>query len=115
MTYGSIYRSQLYTHRDGQYETSINATYGLQKGTAKDCRYLGTQHQNFPIDEALVEFKKVFRTPIYDQESFATTSRLPSLNGKMNSYFCGSHFGYGLHEVAVRSAVAVASELGVEW
>ncbi|MCP4750975.1 MAG: NAD(P)-binding protein [Proteobacteria bacterium] len=105
----------LYTCRDGKYETSINATYGRQSGVSKDCMHLGTQHPNFPIDEKLVEFKKVFRTPIYDPTSFATTDRMPSLNGKMNSYHCGSHFGYGLHEDAVRSAVAVAAELGVQW
>lgn len=105
----------LYTHRGGKYETSINATYGCQSGVSKDCRHLGTQHPNFPIDEELVEFKKVFRTPIYDPASFATVGLLPSLNGKMNSYYCGSHFGYGLHEDAVRSAVAVATELGVQW
>jgi len=102
----------LYTHRDGKYETSINATYGYQSGVSKNCRHLGTQHPNFPIDEELVEFKKVFRTPVFDQESFATVGLLPSLNGKMNSYYCGSHFGYGLHEDAVRSAVAVAEDLG---
>ncbi len=105
----------LYTRRGGIYETSINAVYGCQRGVPKDCRHLGTQHPNFPIDEELVEFKKVFRTPIYDPASFATTKLLPSLNGKMNSYYCGSHFGYGLHEDAVRSAVAVAAELGVQW
>jgi uncharacterized protein len=105
----------LYTHRDGKYATSINATYGHQSGVSRDCRHLGTQHPNFPIDEELVEFKKVFRTPIYDPASFDTVGLLPSLNGKMNSYYCGSHFGYGLHEDAVRSAVAVAAELGVQW
>ena len=105
--------SYLYTQNEGEYQTSINATYGQQNGVSRNCQYLGTQHPNFPIDEKLVEFKKVFRTPIYDAASFATISRLPSLNGKMNTYYCGSHFGFGLHEDAVRSAVAVASELGV--
>ena len=105
----------LYTEDQGEYQTSINAAYGRQNGVNPDCRYLGTQHPNFPIDEELVEFKKVFRTPIYDPESFAAVSLLPSLNGKINSYYCGSHFGYGLHEDAVRSAVAVAEDLGVQW
>lgn len=105
----------LYTNRGGKFETSINATYGYQNGVSKDCRHLGTQHPNFPIDEELVEFKKVFRTPIYDPASFATVGLLPSLNGKMNSYYCGSHFGYGLHEDAIKSAVAVAETLGVQW
>ncbi|MCP4753505.1 MAG: FAD-dependent oxidoreductase [Proteobacteria bacterium] len=105
----------LYTHRDGKYHTSINASYWYQKGVSKKCRHLGSQHPNFPIDEKLVEFKKVFRTPIFETESFAMVDELPSLNGKMNSYFCGSHFGFGLHEDAVKSAVEVAEQLGVQW
>src|ERR1035438_4515224 len=32
----------------------------------------------------------------------------------LNRYFCGSYFGYGLHEDAIRSAVEVARGLGVE-
>jgi predicted NAD/FAD-binding protein len=33
----------------------------------------------------------------------------------MNTYYCGSHFGYGLHEDAVTSAIEVARMLGVSW
>lgn len=105
----------LYTCRNGKYCTSINASYRFQHGVSRQSEYLGTQHPNFPIDEKLVEFKKVFRTPIYEAASFAAVNELPSLNGKMNSCFCGSHFGFGLHEDAVRSAVEVARHLGVEW
>ncbi|RME29118.1 MAG: NAD/FAD-binding protein, partial [Deltaproteobacteria bacterium] len=62
----------------------------------------------------LVEFETVLRTPIFDFHSVPTIEKLPSLNGTLNTYYCGSHFGHGLHEDAVRSAVDVATMLGVE-
>jgi uncharacterized protein len=33
-----------------------------------------------------------------------TQSALSSLNGQRNTYFCGSYFGFGFHEDAVRSS-----------
>jgi predicted NAD/FAD-binding protein len=105
----------LYTDRDGKLETSINACYCKQKGVSKTSRFLGTQHPNFPIREELTDFRKVFRTPIFDPDSVATIAELPTLNGQGHTYYCGSHFGVGLHEDAVTSAVDVARDLGVDW
>ena len=34
----------------------------------------------------------------------ATQHALASLNGVRNTYFCGSYFGFGFHEDAVRSS-----------
>lgn len=53
-----------------------------------------------------------YQHPQYTFASLATQAELPSLNGQRNSWFCGSYFGYGFHEDAVRSAVAVAEGLG---
>lgn len=105
----------LYTDRNGRIETSINACYCRQKGVSKTSRFLGTQHPNFPIREELTDFQKVFRTPIFDPDSVATIAELPTLNGQRHTYYCGSHFGMGLHEDAVTSAVNVAKDLGVDW
>ncbi|MDX2478786.1 MAG: amine oxidase, partial [Desulfuromusa sp.] len=55
-----------------------------------------------------------YQHPLYDFDSLATQAELPNLNGQRNSWFCGSYFGYGFHEDAVRSAVAVAEGLGGE-
>ncbi len=86
----------------------------LCPGMSKDSEYFATQHPNFPIKKDLLDFEKDFRTPLYDFESFNTIKDLPSLNGSMNSYYCGSHFGFGLHNDAISSALAVAKMLGVE-
>ncbi len=107
--------SYLYTDDDGNINTSINAHYRFQNGVPDDSNYIGCQHPNIDIDKDKIEFQKVFRTPVYDCDSFATIAELPSLNGKTNTYYCGSHFGYGLHEDAVTSAINVAKLLGAEW
>ncbi|MEW6077270.1 MAG: FAD-dependent oxidoreductase [Thermodesulfobacteriota bacterium] len=107
--------SYLYTDDNGKIDTSINAHYRFQRGVPRDSMFMGTQYPNVEIDKNLIEFQKVFRTPIYDHASTATIKELPSLNGKMRTYFCGSHFGFGLHEDAVKSAVNVSRMLGARW
>ncbi len=52
--------------------------------------------------------------PLYTFASLASQARLPELNGVNRTYFCGSYFGYGFHEDAVRSGVAVARAFGIE-
>ena len=48
----------------------------------------------------------VMTHPAFTAESAATQGLLPSLNGVDRTWFCGSYFGYGFHEDAVRSAFA---------
>lgn len=106
----------LYSKNGGAPSFSITICgWRLCHGTPKTSKYLCTQHPNFPIKEELIEFKKVFRTPIYDFKSYAASKEMPGLNGKENTYYCGSHFGLGLHNDAVTSAIDVGRQLGVEW
>lgn len=105
----------LYTDRYGEIHTSVNGSVWHEPGVPEDCPYISSQHPNFPIDKTLVDYKKVFRTPIFDHESVKTIKELKTLNGKINTYYCGSHFGYGLHEDAVTSAIDVARMLGADW
>ncbi|MCC6811475.1 MAG: FAD-dependent oxidoreductase [Deltaproteobacteria bacterium] len=111
----------LYRHlRDGGFETSVNGSLRHEPGVAKTCDLISSQHPNFPIDPTRIVLDTVLRTPIFDFAGCATQRRLPMLNGRERSYYCGSHFGFGLHEDAVRSAIEVAAALGVreswsEW
>ena len=52
--------------------------------------------------------------PTYTFKSMNTQSELHKLNGANRTYFCGSYFGYGFHEDAVRSGVDVAKLLGYD-
>lgn len=105
----------LYRESAGGFETSVSGALWRLPGVANDCPYLCTQHANFPIDDRLVEFETVLRTPIFDFASFETRKRLPELNGRKRTYYCGSYFGHGLHEDAVKSAIDVATMLGAGW
>ncbi len=98
----------LYTHRDGVLETSVNGALWHEPQVRKDCDYISSQHPNFPIRDELIDFETVLYTPIFDFQSTATIRHLPTLNGVKNTFYCGSHFGFGLHEDAVSSALNVA-------
>jgi len=106
-----------FLYRDaGRYiETSVSGSLRALPGISKRCELISTQHPNFPIVQDRIVLEKVFRTPIFDHRSCSSIKELPSLNGFRNTYFCGSHFGFGLHEDAVTSAVEVARALHVEF
>ena len=78
-------------HTDRQYFVTLNDTAAIAP------------------EKILGEF--VYHHPVYTFATLATQRELPSLNGG-STYFCGSYFGHGFHEDAVRSAVEVARALG---
>ncbi|HMP76648.1 MAG TPA: FAD-dependent oxidoreductase [Kiritimatiellia bacterium] len=51
--------------------------------------------------------------PLFSFASMRTQAELPALNGVNRTFFCGSYFGYGFHEDAVRSGVEVAKQFGI--
>ncbi len=50
--------------------------------------------------------------PLFDQTALEAQRDLWTLQGVGNVWFCGSYFGYGFHEDALQSGLAVAEELG---
>lgn len=105
----------LYTGTGRAFDTSVSGALWREPHASRHCDYISTQHPNFPIRKDLIELDTVLRTPIFDFQSVGSREQLPSLNGHHNSYFCGSHFGFGLHEDAVTSAIQVAKHLGVTF
>jgi len=102
----------LYTLRDGRLETSVNGALWHEPQASKDCDYISAQYPNYPIRKDLIDLETRLRTPAFDFKSVATIPRLPELNRQGPAFFCGSYFGFGLHEDAVTSALAVAARLG---
>ncbi|BCR04945.1 amine oxidase [Desulfuromonas versatilis] len=70
------------------------------------------RRQPFAPESEIAEFD--YHHPQYTFESLATQPHLARLNGRRQTWFCGSYFGYGFHEDAVRSAVAVGRDFGVD-
>jgi len=105
----------LYQDRGRYIETSVSGSLWALPNVSNKNNLISTQYPNFPIAKERRVFEKVFRTPIFDFKSCATIRELPSLNGVKNTYYCGSHFGFGLHEDAVTSAIEVARRLQVDF
>jgi predicted NAD/FAD-binding protein len=64
-------------------------------------------------DPAKVIGSYEYEHPLFDSAALAAQERLVDLQGQRNTWFCGSYFGYGFHEDALQSGLAVAGALGV--
>lgn len=51
--------------------------------------------------------------PVFDVAAIEAQRRLPALQGRRRTWFCGAWTGYGFHEDGLRSGLAVANAMGV--
>lgn len=54
-----------------------------------------------------------YEHPVFDREAMAIQPWLASLQGQQATWYAGSYFGYGFHEDALKSAIAVAEAFGI--
>ena len=52
-----------------------------------------------------------FTHPFYDLKSIEAQKDLIKLQGKNNSWFCGSYFGYGFHEDGLKSSINIVNKI----
>lgn len=76
--------------------------------------YFVTLNPTRPIPAARVIHRTRLTHPTYTFASLAAQERLPGLNGRRRTWFCGSYFGYGFHEDAVRAGVEVGRSFGID-
>ncbi len=93
----------------------LSLTYDMNRlqGIKTGYNYFVTLNTGKELRKGSVVAEMVYHHPTYSFESMKTQNELPSLNGVNKTYFCGSYFGYGFHEDAVRSAVQAAEKFGV--
>ena len=82
------------------------------QGFDSKVQYCVTLNPAKPIDRAKIIQEFEYSHPTYTFSSMDTHGELQSLNGVNNTFYCGSYFGYGFHEDAVRSSVAACSLFG---
>ncbi len=85
----------------------------LLQGLSAQQDYCVTLNRPDPFRPETVIAEMNYHHPLYSFESMATQEKLPQLNGRLKTWYCGSYFGYGFHEDAVRAGVDVASAFGV--
>ena len=98
-------------------EQSAFVTYSMNQlqGLKTERQYLVTLNRPTAYDEQQIIARMTYHHPVYTERSMATQATLPSLNGVNNTCFCGSYFGYGFHEDAVRSSYQAVARLGRGW
>jgi predicted NAD/FAD-binding protein len=52
--------------------------------------------------------------PVFDVAAIEAQRRLPAIQGRRNTWFCGAWTGYGFHEDGLKSGLAVANAMGVK-
>ncbi|MEY8878133.1 MAG: NAD(P)/FAD-dependent oxidoreductase [Leptothrix sp. (in: b-proteobacteria)] len=64
-------------------------------------------------DQVLARFD--YAHPVFDLGAIAAQQRLPSLQGRQHSWFCGAWAGYGFHEDGLKSGLSVVAGLRAVW
>lgn len=67
---------------------------------------------NIDPDKLIMEME--YDHPIFNVAAVEAQKELPSLNVSGPVYYCGSYFGYGFHEDALKSGIAAAEQLSGE-
>jgi len=82
----------------------------LQNLKAKT-NYFLTLNPIIPIAQTKIIKKVEFTHPFYDLRSVEAQKSLIGLQGKNNSWFCGSYFGYGFHEDGLKSSINIVNKI----
>jgi len=102
--------------RDSLSGSPITVTYHMTRlqhlSTSRD--YCVTLNPALPIPVANIIREMDYSHPLYNFAALDTQTGLPDLNGNRHTFYCGSYFGHGFHEDALRSAVQVAKRFGIE-
>lgn len=101
--------------RDQQHGTAVSVSYWMNRlqGLPGDQQYFVSLNAITPPRDDTVLREMVYDHPVFDQRAMAAQQQLAQIQGSDRIWYCGSYFGYGFHEDALRSAVTVAEQLGV--
>ena len=105
--------------RDGAPVNDVTVTYWMNplQGLDDALPLFVSLNPPFAPDPDLTFGRYLCDHPQYDTAAFAAQKRLPDIQGKRHTWFCGAWTGYGFHEDGLRSGLAVAEALGapVPW
>ena len=100
--------------QDGSCAVSVTYWMNRLQGLTTDKDYLVSLNPLRPPAEETIIAEMVYDHPVFDQSAMDAQPRLAELQGQDRVWFCGSYFGYGFHEDALASAVAMADSFGVD-
>ncbi len=105
-----------YRERPGQADDApVPVHYWMNKlqGLETKREYIVTLNPDHEPAPGTLIRDMVYHHPVFDLPAVATQPHLATLQGNQRTWFCGSYFGHGFHEDAVRSAVDMAATHGI--
>jgi predicted NAD/FAD-binding protein len=99
---------------DRSVDNDVSVTYWMNElqGIDPDKPLFVSLNPPVAPDPALTFGKYLCEHPQYNATAFAAQRRLPEIQGRRRTWFCGAWTGYGFHEDGLRSGLAVAEALG---
>ncbi len=71
------------------------------------------------LDAKRILHREVFHHPRHDLATLQSQARWEEISGRYSAFgrthYCGAHWGLGLHEDGLNSAIKVAESLGIHW
>lgn len=100
--------------QDGRQAVSVTYWMNRLQGLDSDTDYLVSLNPLEPPRAAARIAEMVYHHPVFDQRAMDAQGDLHQLQGQGGLWFCGSYFGYGFHEDALRAAVEMVSRMGLD-
>ena len=94
---------------------TVSYCMNLLQGLRSPEPFVVTLNRSEAIDPAKVLRRLHYQHPVYNAVSVAAQRRKDRIQGRNHTWFAGAYWGWGFHEDGMRSAVDVASALGVAW
>ena len=109
-----LWSSWNYLKRQQGVESTLCLTYWMNRlqNLKTDTNLFVTLNPAAPIHPKAIEGSYGYDHPVFTAEAMERQKTLWTLQGERRTWFCGSYFGYGFHEDAAQSGLAVAERLG---
>lgn len=93
---------------------ALSVTYWMNslQGISGDRNYFVTLNPQRTPAAGTLHHRETYQHPLFDAAALRAQRKLPALQGKNNTWFCGAYFGAGFHEDGLASGLAVAEALG---
>lgn len=109
-----LWSSWNYLTRGEADDTALSVTYWMNNlqplATSQNLFVTLNPDREISPDHVAASFN--YAHPMFDQAAMSAQRELWGLQGRRNTWFCGSHFGYGFHEDGIQAGLAVAEDIG---
>ncbi len=104
-----------YVPRDPAEGCTVSYCMNLLQGIDAPVPFIVSLNRTDAIEPQCVLKRMRYEHPAYTAAAVAAQTRKAEIQGQRRTWFAGAYWGWGFHEDGMRSAVEVASALGVRW